>query len=145
MVTSSDIDALHTALDATPEDQGLRLALADVYDEAGDPDAAECMRWMAAKDRRPVRADGATEGLTYSREFPVWFFANPWADWPQRGAVLPEIMLRYFGQHTGEIEEGKMSWRKRRTAEEDLIACWRAMPLEARAECHSWVWPRGKS
>ena len=46
-------DALLAALDAEHDDAVSQAALADWYEEHGDPPAAACLRWLARDRRRP--------------------------------------------------------------------------------------------
>ena len=51
----SAYEGLQKALDANPEDQTLRLVLADWYEEQGDLAGAQCMRWLAENGCYPYK------------------------------------------------------------------------------------------
>jgi hypothetical protein len=46
-------EALFLALEADAADRVVQAALADWFDEHGDTAAAACLRWLAARGRRP--------------------------------------------------------------------------------------------
>ena len=49
------IQAMQGDLDGNPADWGLRLVLADAYEDAGDLKRAELQRWLVRYERHPVK------------------------------------------------------------------------------------------
>jgi len=126
--TSADIERLHRALDKRPHEQMLRLLLADAYEEAGDESAAECLRWMAKKDRHPLELKG------------VWPSGN-WQWWnpeqynlaePQYNHLPPSLWYQLQNAGDESIDLAKR-YRTRREAEEALFATWKV------ARAKGWI------
>jgi hypothetical protein len=57
MITRADLQSLWELLCRDRDDPLARCALADAFEEAGEQDAADCLRWCAARHKRPHRED----------------------------------------------------------------------------------------
>jgi len=49
-------DDIYAALSGDPNDWTTRSILADLFEEAGEQDRADCMRWTIAQRKRPSRS-----------------------------------------------------------------------------------------
>lgn len=133
-VTDPTLDALHRALDDRPRDQGLRLVLADRYDELGDADTAECLRWCAAKGREPFAVSD-----------PKWSWATWTADHIHDRSEVPGCLAAMIRGKTDPVFSNQgvlVGSRNRRSAEAKLAAAWRRLPPGGRAECWAWEPPK---
>jgi hypothetical protein len=67
--------ALYTALEQNPSDAVTLLALADVYEEVEDLNAAECLRWTVQRKKRPFRYDPDQRmKVTYTGWHKGWYW-----------------------------------------------------------------------
>jgi uncharacterized protein (TIGR02996 family) len=141
LTAATDLDCLHAALDKNPADQGLRLVLSDWYEERGDADTAECLRWTAAKGRVPFFW-GLSDGG------PMFAPHQPWA-W---GLTLPGLaddhpcsVIRVLFDAIRPPPygfEGHPNWyATRRAAEAGLAAAWASLSPAGRATCWAWQPP----
>jgi uncharacterized protein (TIGR02996 family) len=69
-------------LDKRPDDHTARQAFADIIEEAGYPEHAERLRWMARAGRRPE------DGYTYGEQW-GWFVTD--YEWKDRTNTLPPM------------------------------------------------------
>lgn len=123
MTATDTEDGLHAALDDNPADQGLRLVLADLYDETGRPDWADCLRWMAAKGRYPDRPGEATDAGGHPLCPDVWRFWEGIIPHNPKHARLPGILAEHMRPLPSFAANG------RRDLEEKLCRAWgRATP-----------------
>jgi hypothetical protein len=112
-MTTTDIDSLHATLDADPSDQETRRVLADAYDDAGNAVMADGLRWMAERDRHPLRIAGEWEWVQERNERWARAFPSP--------SDLPAwIALGIGGRATEQYGSVVTSYPTRRAAEEAL-------------------------
>jgi uncharacterized protein (TIGR02996 family) len=71
MPDPNPLAALFLSLDATPGDHVTLLALADWFEEQGQPEKAACLRWTIRNNLRPFR---------YTRDGSVTKKSNDWND-----------------------------------------------------------------
>ena len=115
------IDKFHLALDQDPSNQTLRLLLADAYQERGDEETADCLRWMAQESIYPHH--GYAVGGDGRRS---WDFSHvkcySWMECCSH-CCLPKDL---FDLLDGYLENDSFKEnRTRRRAEEALFRAWK--------------------
>jgi hypothetical protein len=125
--TESDVDLLARRLAEAPEDAGVRGALADALDDAGDAVGADFHRWVAAKDRRPFG------GLVWA-DYTIRDEAEDRSELP--GSLFGQLafgrLLRPSNYHPGG------NWITFRDPAAALRAAWDALSRSQRAACWAW-------
>jgi uncharacterized protein (TIGR02996 family) len=137
MPEATNANALYLALDEAPGDTFTTMALADWYEEHGNLDAAECLRWSIARKRWPFRYT-KSGGLSVSSD--AWH--SGWLWW-----ALDD---RNYGRNWGHPPECRLpvalwtrlphdftytpavfkEYKTRREAYEALFAAWPAFKVE---------------
>jgi hypothetical protein len=119
------LDTLYEGLTRTPEDWQLRTVLADWYEDVGQQDVADCLRWMAMHRKRPYRSGSGTyHWFNVER---VTTAADPESD-------IPEAVYRRLRGREG-LELVFRDYDNLKSADEDFYSAWR----EARR--HGWAEP----
>jgi uncharacterized protein (TIGR02996 family) len=130
MKHTSELAAFYAALEESPADHVTKLALADWYDEHGQPVAAEVLRYLAKRRKSPFRYYHTSEGLRHHHETwkDGWYW---WATSRERegwgypkAAVLPH---KYWNRmkHTFPYDPLVFKeYRSVRAAIEALIKSW---------------------
>lgn len=141
MLGPDPLDAFYLALEESPGDIPTLLALSDWLDEQGDANAADCIRWSAARKRRLFRYRAGSLSVAGMDWHDGWFWwANAdsrfGADWghPEECRVPHGLWLRLRHGHDAPPLVFK-EYATVRQAYEALIAAWpRVHPLE------NWRW-----
>ena len=115
-------EGLQKALDENPQDQTLRLILADWYEEQGRPWAAECMRWLAEKGHYPLYY---RQWKTYQWGWAMGGISKPWKQYTLPAAIwhrLPSAngYQSYYRHQIWWSLAGKI----RQEAEEAAVLAW---------------------
>jgi uncharacterized protein (TIGR02996 family) len=114
-------DALYETLSRTPNDWATRAVLADWYEEQGQQPAADCLRWMVRRRKRPYRS-----GATFH-----WFNADCVNTGTDPESDVPGVLYRALRGREG-FEKLFRDYDSLRGAEEDFHAAW------ARARDGGW-------
>jgi hypothetical protein len=139
LVTSPTILDLHALLDADPGDHGLRAVLADAVEEAGDPIAADALRWMAHWKRRPDRdGDVVTVGpITWTVVGWRWYSDCTGSDGEakryDRHSFLSRFGIVSFPALWEDLEDSCWQSSTRKGAEESVMAAWSVISPADRA------------
>lgn len=67
MSDAEKLEALNARLDAEPQNWGLRLVIADLHDDMGEPVLAAGQRWMAGHQKAPFKGPTDHWGWLTSR------------------------------------------------------------------------------
>jgi uncharacterized protein (TIGR02996 family) len=137
MNENRELTALFTALEAAPDDDVTRQALADWYEDNDMPAAADCLRWVVTTRKQPYR---------YYKDNPIryhheswgegwywWAHTKPKEEWGYPdGCKLPfplwDRLLHGFDYDPTTFKE----YQTVRATLEALIAAWAATPAEER-------------
>lgn len=96
MSITGHIGHCHRVLDETPDDWDTRLMLADLLDEAGETEFAECQRWMVENERYPL----------YWGVQPVSWEWNFYGEWRKNEPLIVHWLLPHaIGKHL--VPEGE--------------------------------------
>jgi uncharacterized protein (TIGR02996 family) len=127
------LSAFYDALDQTPEeDRVTLLALADWYEEQGEPEAAECLRWTVRQGLSPFCYQRDGGGVTVSSDawHDGWFWwsvdePSQTSDWGHDPACrLPRALWQKL-RHTFNYDPAVFKeYRTRRAAYEALLEAW---------------------
>ena len=109
------LDTLYEGLTQTPDDWQLRNVLADWYEEAGQQDVADCLRWMVQTHKRPYRS---TSGAYH------WFHAERVTTASDPESDLPESVYRNMSGPEG-LERVFRNYDSLKAADEDFYGAWR--------------------
>jgi uncharacterized protein (TIGR02996 family) len=109
------LDQLYQHLAGDPNDWATRGVLADWYEEAGQPAAAACLRWMIRRRKRPYPSDSGTFH---------WFNAPRTTVAKDPESDIPEPVYQMLAQTAG-LEDVFRTYNTLRAAEEDFHAAWR--------------------
>jgi hypothetical protein len=114
-------DALFSALESNRGDRVSLSALADWFEEQGEPDARECLRWVVAAGRRP----GFNEHQqTYGKCF--WERESPHPILNDPPAQLPEpLWLALLENDEPHAVASFKSYKTARAAWLALLAGWK--------------------
>lgn len=129
-MTTTDCERLFEQVCATPEDWDLRRVLADIFEDEGRQDEADCLRWMA-ENRKRARYVGGKEFIWYEDR------PEPGRIDPNSDAPMPILSAMAIGNtHIGDVA-WKREYLSRRDSELAVLAAW---PVAVAA---GWV-PPGK-
>jgi hypothetical protein len=109
------LDTLYEGLVRSPDDWQLRTVLADWYEEAGQQEVADCLRWMVAQHKRPYKA---TSG-TYH-----WFNMETATTGADPESDIPGPVYHKMQGREG-LERTFRDYDDLRSADEDFYAAWR--------------------
>ncbi len=108
-------DDLYEGLIRSPDDWHLRSVLADWYEDAGQQDVADCLRWMAQHRKRPFPS---TEGSYH------WFDAARDRTVMDPESTIPEPLYRRLRGKERD-NKGFRDYGDLRSADEDFYRAWR--------------------
>lgn len=108
MSISYHIADCHRILDANPQDWDTRLRLADLLDELGDEDGAECQRWLANTKTIIIQAK---LGLWCTEYYHSWFENRidlekhlwAWRDVPSRDRLIEQQLIEMDNKRSREL------------------------------------------
>jgi uncharacterized protein (TIGR02996 family) len=116
-------EALLSALDADRGDVVSQAALADWFDEQGDAQAAECLRWVVRNRRRPGHYPAQD---TYGSYF--WELQEPAPLLNDPPAQLPEALWNAVGDNDEPHPVGSFkSYGSPQAAYRALVAGWKRL------------------
>ena len=110
----SILHQLLTDLAAAPEDWRLRGVLADWYEDNGQPQHAECLRWMVAQRKRPYPGS-ANRATWFNADTISSGLGDPESDVP--GAVYDRL-------EGGKEVANHKTFKSTRDAEEAFHRAW---------------------
>jgi hypothetical protein len=68
------LEVLYRELESNPRDALTLSALADWYEEHGEADKADCLRWTARRNKRPHRYDPRAMKVTHTAWHKGWYW-----------------------------------------------------------------------
>ena len=129
MNDADPLTAFYLALDEMPGDRVTMLALADWYEEHGNADAADCLRWAVREVRRPFRyGPDDSMRVTFEKWQKGWYWwakAGEGLDWghPATCGLAEDIWrgLKHTFDYSPSVFKEYPSFR---AAFEALVAVW---------------------